>query len=93
MAKFWVHASERLAHHIIVEAPSIEAAEGWAADHVADFIYETAREDDETVTCELEATAALTPEELERYHADDEVEVVIDTNGNEVVTDEEKEPA
>ena len=89
MSKFWVHIHEKHAFHISVEAPSLEAAKRWAFDHSMDFVYATAREDDEIVSADVDSVEAMSEGDIKTYAGD--IEVQVDAGGEEILDDKEAE--
>lgn len=87
MPKFWVHIHEKHAFHISVEAPSLEAAKTWAEDHGMEFVFDTAREDDEVVSADIDSVEAMSEKDQATYK--DDIEVKIDETGQESGTKEE----
>jgi hypothetical protein len=79
MARFWVHLHEKHAFHIVVEAPSREAAETWAYDHGMEFVYSVAREDDEVISADVDSVEEMLSEDAER----EIIEVRVNAKGEE----------
>lgn len=79
--KFWVHIHEKHAHHISVEAPTREAAETWAYDHGMEFVYDTAREDDEVLSADVDSVEEMSDADKKTYAEDSEV--VVNEEGEE----------